>query len=130
MAYLNDRVLDNGLTVLDTEADRLYLCTSALSVANATPPSYADATSTYALGNKTGVSIGAPADGASNGRRVVVGAITGGNISGDGTVAKYALVDSSNSRVLAAGTLSASQAVTNGNTFSLAAFDITLPDPA
>lgn len=130
MAYLNDRVLDNGLTVLDTEADRLYLCTSALSLANATPPSYADATSTYAKGNKTGISIGAPADGASNGRRVTVGAITGGSISADGTVHSWALVDSANSRVLAAGTLAADQAVTNGNTFSLAAFDITLPDPA
>ena len=26
MAYLNDRVLDNGLTVLDTEANRLDIC--------------------------------------------------------------------------------------------------------
>lgn len=130
MAYLNDRVLDNGLTVLDTEADRLYICNNSLSVANATPPTYAEATSTYACGNKTGISIGAPADGSSNGRRVTVGAITGGNISATDTAYKYAIVDSSNSRVLAAGTLSASQAVTSGNTFSLAAFDITLPDPA
>lgn len=130
MAYLNDRVLDNGLTVLDTEADRLYLCTSSLSLANATPPTYTEATATYAKGNKTGISVGAPADGASNGRRVTVGAITGGAITGDGTVTCFALVDSVNSRVLAAGPLSASQAVTNGNTFSLAALDITIPDPA
>lgn len=122
-AYLNDRVLDNGLTVLDTEADRLYLCSQQ-------PASYAEATSTYALGSKTAISVGAPADGTVNGRRVTVGAITGGSISGTGTATHYAIVDSGNSRLLAAHTLAASQAVTNGNTFSLAAFDITLPDPA
>lgn len=26
MAYLNDRIYDQGLTILDTEADRIYLC--------------------------------------------------------------------------------------------------------
>ena len=122
-AYLNDRVLDNGLTVLDTEADKLYLCSQQ-------PATFAEATSTYALGNKTAISVGSPADGTVNGRRVTVGAISGGSITATGTATHYALVDSTNSRLLAAHTLSASQAVTNGNTFSLAAFDITIPDPA
>lgn len=122
-AYLNDRVLDNGLTVLDTEATHLYICTQQ-------PTTYAEATSTYAKGNKSSLSVGAPADGTVNGRRVTVAAITGGSVTGDGTVTHYAIVDSGASRLLAAHTLSASQAVTNGNTFSLAAFDITLPDPA
>ena len=45
MATLNDRVYDNGLTVLDTEATYLYICSQE-------PATYTAATSTYALGNK------------------------------------------------------------------------------
>ena len=44
--FLGDRVFDNGLTVLDTEADKLYI-TSAQAA------TLAEATTTYALGNKT-----------------------------------------------------------------------------
>ena len=41
-----------------------------------------------------------------------------------------AIVDTSNSRLLVTGSLSTSQAVTSGNTFTLAAFDIEIPDPS
>jgi hypothetical protein len=34
-----------------------------------------------------------------------------------------------NSRLLATGSLTASQAVTSGNTFTLTSFDIGIPDP-
>lgn len=123
MPFLNDRVLDNGLTVLDTEANRLDICSQE-------PVTYSEATSTYTLGNKTSLSVGAPTDRTPNGRKVVVAAITDGSVTGNGTASHYAIVDTVNSRLLATGSLAASQVVTSGNTFSLGAIDIGIPDAA
>ena len=123
MATLNDRVFDNGLTVLDTEANRI-------DVTSQEATSYASATSTHTLGNSTSLSIGSPADRSGGGREVTVGAISNGSITGTGTATHYAIVDTSNSRLLVTGALSASQSVTSGNTFSLAAFTIGIPDPS
>lgn len=123
MATLGDRVFDNGLTVLDTEANRLDICSQE-------PTTYAQATSTYTLGNKTTPTIGAPADRAGGGREVTVSAISDGAVTGTGTATHYAITDTVNSRLLATGSLSASQAVTNGNTFTLTSFKIGIPDPA
>lgn len=123
MAFVADYVLDAALAKLDTEANRLDICTQE-------PTTYAEATSTYTKGNKTSLSVGAPADRSPNGRKVTVAAITDGSVTGDGTVTHWAIVDTGNSRLLATGALSASQAVTNGNPFTLAAFDIGIPDAA
>lgn len=123
MATLADRVFDNGLTVLDTEANRLDICSTA-------PTTYTEATSTYTLGNKTSLSIGAPADRSGGGREVTVAAFTDGSVTGTGTAAYYAIVDTTNSRLLATGSLSSSQAVTSWNTFSISSFKIGIPDPA
>lgn len=123
MATLNDRVLDNGLTVLDTEANRVDIC-------SAEPTTYAAATSTLTLGNETSISISAPADASPNGRKVTLAAIAGATVTGTGTATHYAITDTGNSRLLATGSLSSSQAVTAGNTFSLTASDIRIPDPA
>jgi len=122
MALLDNRVFDNGLSVLDTEANAIYV-TSQQAV------SYVDATATSALGNSTSLSIGAPQDRAGGGREVVVAAITDGSVTGTGTATHYAIVDTINSRLLAAGSLSASQAVTTGNTFTLSSVSIGIPDP-
>ena len=123
MATLNDRVFDNGLTVLDTEGNRVDICSQE-------PTTYAAATSTYTLGNETSISVSAPANASPNGRKVTLAAITGASVTGTGTATHYAIVDTGNSRLLATGSLSASQAVTSGNTFSLTASDIRSPDPA
>ena len=120
MAFIADRVLDNGLSALSSEATRLDICSSE-------PTSYAEATSTVTLGNKTGVSVGAPAARSPDGRKVTVASISDGSVSGTGTASHWALTDPGNSRLLATGSLSASQAVTSGNTFTLAAFDIGIP---
>jgi hypothetical protein len=120
MAFINDRVLDNGLTVLDTEADKLTIC-------NAEPTTFTEANVTYLLGAKTSPTVGAPSARAPSGRQVTVSAITDGAISASGTASHWALVDTGNSRLLAAGSLSGSQSVTSGNTFTLAAFDIGIP---
>jgi len=121
MAYMNDYVFDAALAKFDTEGDRL-------DITSAEATSYAQATSTFTLGNKTAISIGAPADRTPNGRKVTVAAITGGSVTATGTATHWAIVDTGNSRLLATGALSASQAVTSGNTFSLAAFDLGIPD--
>jgi hypothetical protein len=123
MATLNNRVFDNGLTTLDTEANKVLVTSQEAST-------YAEANSTFALGNSTSLSIGAPADRSGGGRKVAVASITDGSITATGTATHYALVDTNNSRLLATGALTASQAVTSGNTFTLATFDIGIPDPA
>lgn len=123
MAFLGDRVFDNGLTVLDTEANAIHI-TSQEAV------DYTGATTTHTLGNSTSLSIGAPADKAGGGREVTVAAITDGSVTGTGTATHYAVVDTVNSRLLAAGALTASQSVSSGNTFTLGSFTIGIPDPA
>ena len=123
MATLNDRVFDNGLTVLDTEANKIVITSQEATT-------YAEANATYALGDSTSLSIGAPQDRAAGGREVVVAAITDGSITATGTATHYAIIDTVNSRLLATGSLSASQAVTSGNTFTLSSTTVGIPDPA
>lgn len=122
MAYLNDEVLDQGLDYADTNGTRIDICSQQ-------PATYAEATSTYTLGNKTGLNTGATQDGDTSGRKVVVPAITDGSVTGTGTATHWALTDGA-SILIAAQTLASSQAVTSGNTFTLGAIDITIPDPA
>lgn len=123
MAFINDRVFDNGLSSLTSEANRLDVCSQE-------PTTYTEATSTYTLGNKTSITVGSPTDRSPNGRKVIVSAITNGSITATGTASHYGITDTGNSRLLATNSLSASQAVTNGNTFSLGAIDIGIPDAA
>ena len=123
MATLNDRVFDNGLSVLDTEANAIHITSQEAA-------SYAEATSTYTLGNSTSLSIGAPQDRTGGGREVVVAAISDGSVTGTGTATHYAIVDTVNSRLLATGSLTASQSVASGNTFTLSSVSIGSPDPA
>lgn len=122
MATLDNRVFDNGLTVLDTEANAIHITSAeATSFANV---------SSVTLGNSTSLSIGAPQDRSGGGREVVVAAITDGSVTGTGTATHYAIVDTVNSRLLATGSLTASQSVTTGNTFTLSSVAIGIPDPA
>lgn len=123
MATLNNRVFDNGLSVLDTEANKILVTSQEATT-------YTEANATYALGNSTSLSIGAPADRSGGGREVTVAAISDGSVTGTGTATHFAVVDTLNTRLLATGSLTASQAVTSGNTFTLGAFTIGIPDPA
>jgi len=123
MATLNDRVLDSGLAVLDTEANKIVVTSQEATT-------FTNANATYALGNSTSLSIAAPTNRSGGGREVVVAAITNGSITATGTATHYAIVDTTNSRLLATSTLSASQSVTSGNTFTLASFTIGIPDPS
>jgi hypothetical protein len=123
VATLNNRVLDNGLTVLDTEANKIVITSQEATT-------YLEANTTFALGNSTSLSIAAPTDRGAGGREVVVAAITDGSVTGTGTASHYAIIDTINSRLLATSTLAASQAVTSGNPFTLTSITIGIPDPA
>jgi len=123
MASLGNRVLDAGLNTLDTEANRIDICSQE-------PTTYTAATSTYTLGNSTSLSIGAPADRSGGGREVTVAAVSDGSVTSTGTATHYAIVDTTNSRLLVTGSLGSSQSVTSGNTFTTASFTVGIPDPA
>lgn len=124
MPTVQDRVLDLGLNALKTEATHIYIC-------SAEPATFTAASSTNALGNKNfgagAVIPGAIAAGAPNGRTVATAAITDGTVTATGTAAAWAITDNTNSRLLATGTLSATQGVTSGNTFTLPSFNVRLP---
>jgi len=123
MATIGDHVFDNGLTVIDTEANRIDICSQE-------PATFTEATVTYTLGNKTTPTIGAPGDRTGGGRKVTVSAFSDGSVTGTDTATHFAIVDTVNSRLLVTGALSSSQAVTSGNTFSLTEFEVGIPDPA
>nr|WP_309504266.1 hypothetical protein [uncultured Roseovarius sp.] len=122
MAYINDEVFDQGLDYATTNGTRLDYCSQE-------PTTYAEATSTYTLGNKTGITTGSTTNGDTDGRKVVVPAVTDGSATGTGTATHWALTDGS-SILVATGALSSSQAVTNGNTVTSTAFDIVIRDPS
>jgi hypothetical protein len=123
MAYLNDRVYDNGLSALTSEVTMLYLCDTE-------PTTYVQASSTYALGSAASPTVGSPEAGSPNGRQVPISAISNGNVTANGTAGFWALCDVSNTRLLAAHSLTSPQVVTSGNTFTLTAFTIRIPSPA
>lgn len=125
MPFLDSAVLDNGLSALTgISSPVLHLChTEPTTRANCL---------TNSVGNKTGISIGSPAARSPNGRKVTIGAISGGSITATSTGASddaqyWAIIDGT--KLWAAGPLASAQMVTNGNTFDLAAFDIGIPAP-
>lgn len=126
MAYLNPRVLDLGIDILNTEAESIF-------ITSAEADTYAEATSTFALGEKdfgaAGDAFGAAADGTPDGRSVASVAVTDGTVTATGTATHWAVVDKANTRLLAAGPLSASQSVTSGNVWTLGSFTIRAAAP-
>lgn len=116
MTAIADYVLDAALAKLDTEANRLDICSQE-------PASYVEATSTYTLGNKTSLSVASPSDRTPDGRKVAIDLITGGTVTGTGTATHWAITDTVNSRLLATGALTP-LAVTSGNDFTLESFNV------
>jgi hypothetical protein len=122
MAFLNDTVLDQALQYLEDNGSRLDICSQE-------PATYTEATSTYTLGNKTSIGWTGPANGDTSGRKTTVNAITDGSVTGTGTASHWAVSKTTaTTALLAAGSLASSQSVTSGNTFTLTAFDIEIPD--
>lgn len=128
MAFLHDNTLDNGLAALKAAADAVYLCSQE-------PATYTQATSTYALGNKNlgagAVYPNAIAAGSPSGRKLTSAAIVAGapgSITASGTATHSAVVTTGSTRLEVAQALAASQVVTSGNTFTLGAQDVRLPN--
>lgn len=115
MPYINPEVFDQGLDYADTNGTRLDICSQE-------PTTYAEATSTYTLGNAT-VNTGTTEAGAVDGRRVIVPAVASLTATGTGNATHWALTDGSGV-LIATGPLSATVGVTNGTAYSTAAFSI------
>ncbi|RRH98092.1 hypothetical protein EH240_20060 [Mesorhizobium tamadayense] len=122
MSFLNSLVLDNGVQYIKDHGNRLHICSSE-------PADYA-ATLTASLGTKDTPTISVPGARTPSGRKVTVSAITDGAVSANGNGSHWALVDTVNSRLLAAKALDAVLACNNGDTWTLPAFDIGIPGPA
>ena len=124
-AIVGDHLLDAALNILDTVSTHIYITFTQ------DPVNFTEATSTYACGNKsfgTGACFGAPAAKAGNGRKVTSAAITDGSVTATQTALGWAVTTTTGSKLDACGHLSSSQAVTSGNQFTLAAFDIGFPN--
>jgi hypothetical protein len=122
---LESRILDFGLNEMDTLATHIVIC-----AAEPTVYSLASINAANSLGYKAfaaGGAFGAPSDHSVNGRFVASTAISDGTIVTTGTAAWWAAIDSTNNRLHAHQSLSATQAVTSGNTFTLSSFTIRIP---
>lgn len=122
MATISDYVLDAALAKLIGEADRIDITSQEATT-------YTEATSTYTLGNSTSVSFGAATDGDTSGRKSTCAAISDGSVTASGNATHFAISDVSATRLLVTGTLTTQQSVVSGNTFTVAAFDVEIPDP-
>jgi len=120
---LDNTIYDGGLGVLTAETGTadLYLCSQV-------PTTVTEANTTYKLATKLNVTISSPAD-ATGVRQVVVSAITDGTVDATGTATYWAVVNGAASVLMATGTLTASVAVTSGNTFTLDAINISMAKP-
>lgn len=123
MPRLSDEVFDQGLDYATTNGTRIDI--------NYTqePINYTEAITTYSCGTKTGLTTGSTVAGATDGRRVIVPAITDGSVDDTQLAGWWSLTDGT-SLFVAAGALSGTQNVTSGNTFTLDAISLTIRDAA
>jgi hypothetical protein len=118
---VDDSVLDAAIAVIKG-ATQLCLC-------SAQPTTYTEATVTYMLVNKTGLTTGSftgPVNGDSSGRKVTKTAENAVSVTNTGTGIYAALCSAS---VLLYVTTMTSQVVTAGNTANIGAFKIEFADP-
>jgi hypothetical protein len=123
MAHIYDGVLDGGLDYLSASGDRIDICSQE-------PVTYAEAITTYSLGNETTITINAASERGAGGRECIVDAITSGTVDGTASATHFSIVDVSATELLATGSISVPQDVTSGNTFTLTSFTVGIPDPA
>jgi hypothetical protein len=118
---VDDSVLDAAIAVIKG-ATQLALC-------SAQPTTYAEATATFMLVLKTGLTSGSftgPVNGDVSGRKVTKTAESGVSVTNNGTVTYAALCSGS---VLLYVTTVTSQVVTAGNSANTPAFKIEFTDP-
>lgn len=127
--YIDDVVFDSGLSACGASVTHMWIISTA--VGTSPPTSYATANAnkcgayaspscTYAVNATSGT-----------GRRIGVASIstTAAVISNTTVAAFWAIVSTTNSKLFAAQHLTATQAVTNGNPFTLDSVNVTLRDP-
>jgi hypothetical protein len=122
---LENYILNNGLTMFTQQATDMVICSGEPSLYSLTTAGAANQLGRKAFG--AGNAWSAPASGTPNGQQVAATQVTDGTITTSGTAAWWAAVDVTNSRLHAHGSLSATQAVTAGNTFTLGTFNIRIP---
>lgn len=120
---LDDSVIDGSLNIVKNGATQMAIC-------SAQPTSYAEATATYMLALKTGLTSGSftgPTDGDSTGRKLTKTAETGITVTNPGTATHVALCSGS---VLLLVDTCTSQVLTAGNTVNTPAFKWEIADPS
>ena len=120
--WTNDSAMDAACSYISTNYAQIYLCSQQ-------PANYTEASTTYALAGKTGISSGTtgPADGDASGRKITIDAVTSISVSASGTANHVAITSTD---ALLAVTTCTDQALTTGNTAQTAAFDIEFLDPS
>lgn len=122
--FIADIVRDSGLSYITSNGSRMDICSQE-------PANYTEATSTYTLGNKTSLTAGSPQDGAVDGRRVIIPAITDGAVTATNDATHFAYSKTSaTAALLVTNSLTSPQAVTSGNTWTLDAVSVTIRDAA
>lgn len=120
---VHNDVLDGALNIIKNNCTRITVCTTE-------PTTYTQANSTNALADVTVDSADfTNADGDTSGRKLTVGAQSAIPVDTSGTAAHIALLDVANSKLLYVTTCT-SQALVQGNTVSIPAFDIEIADPS
>lgn len=119
---LGDRVFDEGLGILTTDVENMYICSSQ-------PTTFTEAQTTYKLGTKASPTITGPTDG-TTGRSVNVSTFSDGVVNSAGDAAWFALTDDSNSELLVSGNLGSTVGVATGSPWSLTTgIEVNIPDP-
>ena len=125
MPFINDLALDAACNWFITNVTRMDICSQE-------PTNYTEATSTYTLGNKTGLTMTGPTNGTPDGRAATVPTVADGTTTSNGTASHWAITKPTATTALgASGSLSASKAVsTLVDWSSNATFDVTFRDPS
>lgn len=123
---IHNDVFDAALNEIADNADIMY-------VNSAEPATFVEASSTYKLadvamvvGDGNDYTVG---DDPTNGRRLTMDEKATVDIDASGTANHVSLADVGNTKVLAVVTLSASQALTSGNTVTIPTWYLRLADP-
>lgn len=119
---LENIVIDGGLTAMKAAVTHI-------TITAVEPTTYAIATATLLGFNAFGAgnAFAAVSSLSTSLRTLTSIAVTAGTITTSGTAAWWAAVDETGSSLYAHGSLSATQVVTAGNAFTLAAFNIQIP---
>lgn len=119
--FVPDATLDSMLAVITANVDRLDICSTQ-------PTTYAEATSTYSLGNKALAGAWSSANGDVSGRKITCAQQTGVSIGTSGSAQHIAGTDGT--ATLYFVTTCTTQSVTSGNTATINTFDIEILDAA